>query len=41
MVTIRKLQKEDAKDIEGLERKSFSSPWALEEIEYELTDNPC
>lgn len=41
MVTIRKLQKEDAKDIEGLERKSFSSPWPLEEIEYELTDNPC
>lgn len=41
MATIRKLQKEDAKNIEGLERKSFHSPWPLAEIEYELLDNPC
>lgn len=41
MATIRRLRKEEAKDIEELERKSFHAPWPLEEIEYELIDNPC
>lgn len=41
MATIRRLRKEEAKDIEELEQKSFHSPWPLEEIEYELISNPC
>jgi len=38
---IKKLVKGDASSVFGLEKECFSSPWPLEQIEYELETNPC
>lgn len=40
-VILRKIEKSEAKDVSFLESDCFSSPWPLQEIEYELSENPC
>lgn len=38
---LRKIEKSEAKDVSFLENECFSSPWPFQEIEYELSENPC
>lgn len=40
-VIVRKIEKSEAKAVYSLESECFSSPWPLQEIEYELNENPC
>jgi len=38
---IRRLTLDEALDVAKLEAASFTHPWPLEEVRYELKENPC
>ncbi len=40
-MVIRKIELSEAEAVFELEKECFHSPWPLEEIKYELSENPC